>query len=228
MKKKQIAVIGIGTFGYSAACEFERNDIQVLAIDKNEEIINEISQFVSQAFIADASDEKAMKEAGISDCDGAVISVGSIETSVMALLIVKEMGVKDVIVKSTSHWHSKIAVKLGASRVIYPEFETAKKLAQTIVSPNILEQIEVSKDYNLVEILAPKEYWNKTIKESDIRNNLGLNIIAARSKIPFITDDGQNDIKEELNMAPGPAYEIKPNDVLVVIGRTQDIEKLKG
>lgn len=228
MSKKQFAVIGLGTFGYNVAIELAKNNIPVLAIDKNPEIINRISQFVTQALIADATDEKALKDAGIGDCDSVVVSIGeSIETSILATLIVKELGVKNIIVKCISTWHSKVAAKLGADTVVYPEFEMAKRLVAGILMPNILEQIELSKDYNLVEIVAPKEIWGKTIKESGVRNNYGINIIAIRRSIPIIDDEGQTNIKEEVNMVPGPDDEIQQNDILVVIGSEQSLKKFK-
>jgi trk system potassium uptake protein TrkA len=228
VKKKQFAVIGLGTFGYNVAVELAKKGIQVLAIDNNTEIVNRISQFVTQALAADAADEKAMEDAGVADCDSAVVSIGeSIETSILATLIVKELGVKNIIVKCTSAWHSKVAAKLGADTVVYPEFEMAKRLVDNIVTPNILEQIELSKDYNLVEVVAPKEFWGKAIKDSGVRNNYGVNIIAIRRNLPFINDDGQSDIKEEINMVPGPDDEIYQNDVLVVIGTEKSLEKLK-
>ncbi|MDR3275020.1 MAG: TrkA family potassium uptake protein [Endomicrobium sp.] len=228
MNKKQFAVIGLGTFGYNVAVELVKKDIQVLAIDNDNEIVNRISPFVTQALIADATDEKAMEDAGIADCDSVIISIGeNIETSILTTLIVKELGVKNVIVKSSSHWHSKVAVKLGASTVVYPELEMARKYADSILTPNILEQIELSKDYNLVEVVAPKEIWGKTIKNSDIRNKYGINIIAIRKQIPVINDDGQSDIKKEINMLPGSDDEINQNDVLIVVGSQQALSKFK-
>jgi trk system potassium uptake protein TrkA len=228
MKGKQFAVIGLGTFGYNVALEFANKGIQVLAIDINTEIVDSISQFVTQALVVDATDEKAMLEAGVADCDSVVISIGeSIETSILATLIVKELGVKDIIIKSASAWHSKVAAKLGASTVVYPELEMSKKFVENIVTPNILEQIKLSKDYNLAEIVAPRYVWGKTIKDSNIRNNYGINIIAIRKCVPIINDDGQSDIKEEINMVPGPFDEINQNDVLVVIGSEESLAKMK-
>jgi trk system potassium uptake protein TrkA len=228
MKNKQFAVIGLGTFGYNVAVEFASKDIQVLAIDINTEIVDRISQFVTQALVVDATDEKAMLEAGVADCDSVIISIGeSIETSILATLIVKELGVKNVIVKSASNWHSKVAAKLGASTVVYPELEMSKKLVENIVTPNILEQIKLSKDYNLAEIVAPKSVWGKTIRDSNIRNSYGINIIAIRKRIPVINDDGESDIKEEVNMVPGPSEEINQNDVLVVIGSEESLAKIR-
>lgn len=228
MKKKQFAVIGLGTFGYNVAVELAKKGIQVLAIDNDAEIINKISHLVTQALIADATDEKAMEDAGVGDCDSVVVSIGeSIETSILATLIAKELGVKNIIVKCTSQWHSKVAAKLGADTVVYPEFEMAKKLVDSIITPNILEQIELSKDYNLVEVVAPEEFWGKTIKETEIRSKYGTNIIAIRRQVPVVDDDGQSDIKEEVNMVPGPDDEINQNDVLVVIGPEKTLKKLK-
>ncbi|MDR2428104.1 MAG: TrkA family potassium uptake protein [Endomicrobium sp.] len=229
MKKKQYAVIGLGTFGYNVAVELEKKGIQVLAIDNDSEIVNKISAFVTQALIADATDKKAMEDAGIADCDTVIVSIGeSIETSILSTLIVKELGVKNIIVKSASSWHSKVAAKIGANTIVYPEFEMAKKLVDGIRSPNILEQIELSKEYNLIEVIAPKEIWGKTIKSSGFRNNYGVNIIAIRKQIPFINDDGQSDMKEEINMVPGPEDEIDQNDILVVVGSKESLAKLKG
>ncbi|MEA5001457.1 MAG: TrkA family potassium uptake protein [Endomicrobiaceae bacterium] len=228
MAKKQFGVIGLGTFGSNVAKELFKRDFPVLAIDHNEELVNKISPFVTQAIAADATDDNALKTAGISDCDTVIISIGQdVETSILATLIAKDLGVKNVIVKCVSQWHSKIAVKIGADKVVYPELEMAKKLAESMVSPNILEQIEFSKDYNLLEIVAPEDFWGKTIKTSGVRNKYGINIIAVKRQIPFVNDDGQTDIKEDTNVAPGPDDEILENDVLVVVGKQEELEKLK-
>ena len=228
MAKRQFGVIGLGTFGSNVAKELAAKGFPVLAIDNKETVVNRISSFVTQAIVADATDDIALKDAGIADCDTVIISMGEdIETSILATLIAKDLGVKNVIVKCVSPWHSKIAVKIGADKVVYPELEMAKKLAQSMASPNILEQIEFSKDYNLVEIIAPEILWGKTIKDSGIRNKYGINVIAIKRQTPIVNDDGQADIKEETNVTPGPDDEILENDVLVVVGRQEQIDKLK-
>ena len=228
MVKKQFGVIGLGTFGSNVAKELAIKGFPVLAIDNKETVVNRISSFVTQAIVADATDDIALKNAGIADCDTVIISMGEdIETSILATLIAKDLGVKNVIVKCVSPWHSKIAVKIGADKVVYPELEMAKKLAQSMASPNILEQIEFSKDYNLVEIITPEILWGKTIKDSGIRNKYGINVIAIKRQTPIVNDDGQTDIKEETNVTPGPDDEILENDILVVVGRQEQIDKLK-
>ncbi len=228
MSKKQIGVIGLGTFGSNVAKELFKKGFPVLAIDHQEDIVNKISPFVTQSIVAEATDDNSLKQAGISDCDTVIISMGEdIETSILATLIAKDLGVKNVIVKCVSVWHSKIAVKIGADKVIYPELEMAKKLAESMANPNILEQIEFSKDHNLVEISAPKDFWGKVIKDTNVRNKYGINIIAIKRQVPVLTDDGQSDIKEETNVAPGPDDEILENDVLVIVGKDENIEKFK-
>ena len=221
MAKKQFGVIGLGTFGSNVAKELFKRNFPVLAIDHKEETVNRISPFVTQAIVADATDDLGLKNAGIADCDTVIISMGEdIETSILATLIAKDLGV-------TSMWHSKIAIKIGADKVIYPELEMAKKLAESMVSPNILEEIEFSQDYNLVEIIAPESFCGKTIKDSGIRYKYGVNIIAIKRQVPFINEDGQNDFKEETNIVPGPDDEIKEQDILVVVGKDEQIAKLK-
>lgn len=228
MAKKQFGVIGLGTFGSNVAKELAAREFPVLAIDHKEDVVNRISSFVTQAIVADATDDIALKDAGLADCDTVIVSMGEdIETSILATLIAKDLGVPNVIVKCTSMWHSKIAVKIGADKVIYPELEMAKKLAESMASPNILEQIEFSKDYNLVEIIAPESLWKKTIKESGIRSKYGINIIALKRQVPFVNDEGQSDIKEETNIAPGPDDEILENDILVVVGKEEELKKFK-
>ncbi|MDR3049338.1 MAG: TrkA family potassium uptake protein [Elusimicrobiota bacterium] len=226
MANKQFAVIGLGTFGYNVAVELAKKGMQVLAIDNNEETINRISASVTQAFVLDATDEKAVKDAGVADCDTVIVAIGgNIETNILSTLIVKELGVKNVIVKCTSKWHLKVAAKLGASQVIYPEFEMAQKLVDGIISPNILEQIEISKKYNLVEIVAPQRYCGKILKDTDIRKEYDINIIAIKRQESFINKEGQNDIKEEILVNPAADCPINPNDIFIVIGKQSSIEK---
>ncbi len=228
MAKKQFGVIGLGTFGSNVAKELFKRGLPVLAIDRKEDIVNKISSFVTQAIVAEATDDVALKNAGIADCDTVIISMGEdIETSILATLIAKDLGVKNVIVKCVSPWHSKIAVKIGADKVIYPELEMAKKLAESMASPNILERIEFSKDHNLVEMIAPKDFHGKAIKDTNVRSKFGINIIAIKRQVPFINEDGQSDIREETNVAPGPDDEILENDVLVIVGKDENLEKFK-
>lgn len=228
MSKKQFGVIGLGTFGFNVAKEISKHDIQVLAIDRNEEIVKDIAPFVAHAICTDATEEKALREAGVTDCEVVIVSIGeNMETSILVTLLLKELGVNNIIVKSTSETHSRIAAKIGADRVVYPETEMAKKLAESLASPNILDEIELSKEYNITEMMAPKRFWGKTIVGSGIRANYKVSIIALKRLMPVINDDGESDTKEEINIAPGADDEIQENDIMLLVGRDSDIDKLK-
>jgi trk system potassium uptake protein TrkA len=228
MSKRQFAVIGLGTFGTSVAKELHSKGAQVLVIDTNEEKVKDITSFVTQAVVADATEEKVLRSLGVADIDCAIVAIGeSMESSIMITLLLKDMGVKSIVVKSTSSLHSKIVAKLGADKVIYPEYETAKKLAESLISPNILDEIELSQDYNIVEMMAPDKFWGKTIRESEIRANFKVNVIAIKRRAPIITEEGESDIKEEIDIAPGGEFEIKENDILVLVGKEADLDSLK-
>ena len=139
MSKTQFAVIGLGTFGSNLAKELVKRGFPVLAIDNKEEIVNKITPFVTQAIVADATDGKALENAGIKDCDTVVVAIGEdIETSILATLVVKDLGIKNVIVKCISQWHSKIAVKIGADRVIYPEFFHSRLVIRFYIALKLL------------------------------------------------------------------------------------------
>ncbi|MFH1368316.1 MAG: TrkA family potassium uptake protein [Elusimicrobiota bacterium] len=229
MKKRQFAVIGMGTFGSHVATELSAKGAQVLAIDNNEEKVKDISALVTQAVVADATDEKTLRALGIKDMDVAIIAIGeSMESSILIAVLLRELGVKTIIAKSINLLHAQILAKLGVDKVIYPEREMARKLAEGLISPNILEEIELSPEYNIIELLAPKKFWNNTIKESELRALYKVNVIALKRPTPIITDDGETDIKTEININPAAEDEIKENDVLVLVGKDSDLKQLKS
>lgn len=228
MKKRQYAVLGLGTFGMGVARELASRGAQVLAVDTDEDKIKEITPLVTHAVVADATEQKVLKSLGIKDIDCAIVAIGqSMENSIMITLLLKEFGVKSIIVKSISPLHSRIVAKLGADRVIYPELEMARKLADGLISPNILDQIELSHEYNIIEMVAPRKFWNKSMRESGIRANFKVDIIAIKRRAPIITDEGESDIKEDIIIAPGAEIEVLENDILVLVGKDDDLKHLK-
>ena len=228
MEKKQYAVIGLGTFGINVATELASKGAQVLAVDVDEEKVKTVTPYVTQAVVADATDEKAFRSLGIGDVDCAIVGIGAnMEKSILVTLLLKEFGVKDIVVKSISSLHAKIVAKVGADRVIYPEREIAKKLAEGLLSPNIIDEIKLSNEYNIVEMVSPSKFWGKSIIESKIRANYKVSIIAVKRHNPVINDDGESDIQEEIIISPGAEDEIMENDVLVLLGKEEDIDSLK-
>lgn len=212
---KQYVVIGCGRFGSSVARTLYNMGHDVLAIDSSEEIIQYISEEVTHAIQADATDENVLKSLGIRNFDVAIITIGSnIQASIMTTLMAKELGVKYVVAKAHSEIHAKLLFKIGADRVVFPERDMGIRVAHNLVSGNILDYIELSPEYSIIEITAPSEWIGKTLLDLNVRSKYGINVMA-------IKHDSQ------INISPTATDCIKDGDILVVIGRNKDLEKLE-
>ena len=225
---RQFVVIGLGRFGSSIARALSAMDFEVLAIDKDESLVKAMEGVVSQAVVMDATDEKSLRELGVQDFDTAVVSMGeTIEDSIMITLTLKELGVKQVIVKAQNDLHSKILKKVGADRITLPEREMAEKLAQSLASPKIFDFIEVSDTHGIVEMVVPKKFTSKTLTELSLRDKYRVSAIAIKRKLPYSKPDGTTDFREEVIIGPGGTDEIISGDVLILLGSYEDLEKIK-
>lgn len=212
---KSFAVIGCGRFGSSVATTLYHMGHEVMAVDSNEELIQSISEDVTHAVVVDVMDEIAVGELGLSNFDIVIVSIGSnVEASIMATIMAKEHGVKRVVAKATSDFQGKILAKVGADKVIYPERDMGVRLAHNLVSTNIIEFIELSPDYGMIEINPPKEWINKTLTELDLHSKHGINVIAVRSG-------------EKININPERDYLLEKDDLLVIVASTSAINKLE-
>ena len=225
---RQFAVIGLGRFGSSIARALSEKNFEVLAIDKDESLVNAMEDVVSQAVVMDATDAKSLIELGISEFDTVIVSMGeTIEDSIMITLTLKELGVKQVIVKAQNDLHSRILKKVGADRITLPEREMAEKLAQSLASPKIFDFIEVSETHGIVEMVLPKKFANKTLSDLKLRDKYHVSVIAIKRKLPYSKPDGSTDFKEDVIIGPGGADETIAGDVLILLGRNEDIDKIK-
>ncbi|MDQ0150475.1 potassium channel family protein [Eubacterium multiforme] len=216
MMKKQFVIIGLGRFGSSIAETLYTLGNDVLVIDKDEDLIQDISDKVTHAVQMDATDEGALRTLGLRNFDVAVVTIGSnIQASVMATLLVKELGVKYIIAKGNSDLHAKVLYKIGADRVILPEKDMGVRVAHNLVSESILDFIELSPDYSIMEIEAPEEWQNKTIRELKLRSKYGINVMAIKR------DD-------EINLSPPADFVVESKDIFVAIGSAEDLSKLEG
>jgi len=216
MRKKQFVVIGLGSFGSSVAKTLYALGNEVLAVDSEEAAVREIADYVTHAAQVDTSDEKSLKELGISNLDVAVIGIGSdIQASIMATLIVKELGVKYIISKAHDERHAKLLYKIGADRVVFVERDMGVRVAHNIFASNILDYIELSPDYNIAEIAAPEEWYGKTLKEIDVRLNYGLSVIAIKKN-------------HDVNIAPKADDIIREQDVVIAIGDNKELNKFEN
>ena len=212
---KQFAVIGCGRFGSNIAKTLYNLGHEVLAIDADEETVQDISEEVTYAVQADVTDENVLKELGIRNFDVVIVSIGSnYRASIMATLIAKELGVKKVIAKAHDTLHGEVLYKIGADKVIYPERDMGIRVAHNLVSPNILDFIEISSDYSILEIAALDQWTNKTLKELKLPTNHGINVMAIKRN-------------EDINLSPYADDIILKGEILVVVGSTEDIKKIE-
>lgn len=213
---KQFVIIGCGRFGSSVAKKLSELGCEVMAVDASEEIIQSISESVTYAVQADATDENALKALGIRNFDVAVITIGAnIQASIMVTLMVKEMGIKHIVAKAQNEMHAKVLYKIGADRVVFPEREMGVRVAKNLVSNKILDYIELSPDYTIVEVTPLKEWVGKSLIDINARSAYGINVIAIKNP-------------EGININVGPNELIKEHDVLVVIGHNDDIRKVES
>ncbi|MEO0072782.1 MAG: TrkA family potassium uptake protein [candidate division WOR-3 bacterium] len=225
---KSFAVIGLGRFGSNIAQALAEKGFEVIVIDSDENEVRELSDTVSGSFVLDATDEKSLKETGIADVDVAIVSVGQrIDDSILITLLLKEMGIKEVIVKAVNDRHGKILQRIGADRVIFPEREVALRLAESFVSPRIVDYIALSTTHSIIEIEVPVKFIGKTLEEIDLRNKYHVSLIAIRRKVPIVTEKGTPDFKEEFIIAPGADEEFREGDKIVLLGKNDDLEKIE-
>lgn len=225
---RQFAVIGLGRFGSSVAKTLSEKGRQVLAIDINGGKVQDASAYVTQAVQVDAADEKALRAVGIENVDCAIVGIGSnLEASILITLNLKEIGIGEIVTKAVNPTHGKVLRRIGATRVIFPERDMGARLANSLISPKILEQIELSPDYSIMETVAPKKFLNKSLEKLEVRAKFGIDVIAIKKKEPIITEAGETEVKERINIAPEASDVIEEEDVLVVIGSKKDIENLR-
>lgn len=216
MSNKQFVIIGLGRFGSSIAKTLYSLGSDVLAIDLDEDIVQEISDSVTHAVQLDATDENALRSLGIRNFDVAVVTIGdNIQSSIMATLLVKELGVKYIIAKGHSDLHAKVLYKIGADRVILPEKDMGVRVAHNLVSANILDYIELSEDYSVMEIQALEEWTGSTLKDVKLRSKYGINVMAIKRG-------------DEVNLSPSADDIIELGDIIVAIGSAEDLSRLEG
>lgn len=216
MKEKNVLVLGLGRFGSALAKKLFEKDVEVMAVDRDYTKVQKMADSVTYAAQADMTDEDAMKDLGIKNFDIAVIATGSnIEASIEATLICKDAGITTVIAKATTDTHERILEKIGADKIIFPELDSGERLARVISGSNLLEFIEFSNEFSLAEVRVHKAWVGKDLMELDFRNKYNLNVVAF-----------ERGGKTILN--PGPHTKIEKNDLIVLIGRKEDVDKISN
>ena len=212
---KSYIVVGLGRFGTQVAKKLYELGCEVLAIDNSNTKVQQLSNDVTHAVVGDARDKEVLRALGAKDFDCAIVAIGdSLADSVLATMNLKELGVSKVVCKASDETHRQVLKKLGADQVVIPEQENGARLARSLSSPNVLDYIELSDEYGIVEVPAPAGWQGKSLKDLNVRAKLGVNIIAVRRE-------------GKLNVSPAADFVILEKDIMVVLGNTKALEKVQ-
>ena len=212
---KSYIIIGMGLFGQSLARSLCKLGMEVLAIDVRSDLVQQVSGEVTHAVVGDAQDKEVLRVLGARDFDCAVIAIGDdLAASVLITMNLKELGVPYIVCKAHDSTHRRVLEKLGVDRVLIPEEEYAQRLARSLSSHNVLDYIELSEEYGILELPAPRSWVGKSLKELNIRAKLGVNIIAVESN-------------GKTNVSPAADYIICAGDVMAVLGESYALEAVR-
>lgn len=215
-KKKQFGVLGLGRFGQKVAKELAMRDQEVIVMDKDEAKVNVIKDLVTHAFIGDMTEEGALREANIPNCDIVVVGQSSsIEANLLSVQLCQELGIKELVVKAQSTLHGKILKKMGVTSIVYPEQDTAVKLADKLTLRGVLDYMEISKEFDVIELRAGKDFHNKNLKELNLRRKYNVAVVAIRRGVESI-------------MNPGGETAILEGDILILLGKIEDLNRITG
>ena len=216
MAGEQVVVIGLGRFGSAVARELERLGHEVLAIDRDEQLVNDVASDVTHALQLDAADEAALRGAGVGDFNTAIVAISSdAEPSIFATMVLKRLGVRNVIAKAGSVLHGEILARVGADRVVFPERETGLRLAHSFNVPNVIDYLDVGPSFGIEKIRPPKSFIGKTLGELSLKDRLGLTPVALRRG-------------RQVFVNPTRDERVAEGDELILIGQDDKLDRLRG
>jgi len=214
----KFAVIGLGSFGSNIAKTLYEKGSEVLAVDEDKEKIEQVRTFVSHAVKMEAADKENLQALGIEDMDVVIVSLGpEMEASILTVLYLHELGAKRIVAKALTEDHVKILEAVGATEVIFPEKDMAIKTALKLSCPNVLEYLPLVSGFSIQEIAPPERFIGKSLKELDLRNKYGVQVIAIKELIP-----------EKTTFVPRADFVIKDSDILIIVGKEKALEKINA
>lgn len=216
IKKSQFVIIGLGRFGSSLGRELVQLGHEVLGIDKDEEAVQDMSNVLTHAVSAECTDEETLRSLGVRNFDCGVVAIGDdIQASILTAILLKDLGVKKVVAKAMSELHGRVLEKLDVDRVVYPERDMGIRVAHQLVSPNLLDYIELSKDYTIAELAVPTNLNGKSLSDLNLRAKFGCSIVAINKP-------------EGMIIAPTATDLLDIRDVMVIIGTNEQIESFEA
>ncbi len=215
---KRFAVIGLGNFGFHAAKALFEDGNEVVAIDTDKARVQAIDPHATEALVLNALDKNAIQSFGFEHMDGVIVSTGTkISTSILICLYLQEIGVKTIIAKALDEDHAKILRKVGATSIIHPEKDSAIRVSRSLSRPNMLDFIPLAEEFDLVQIDPPREFIGRSLKDLNLRAKYNVHVIAIKELVP-----------ENFLLVPPASFVIKDSDILIMLGKTDDIKRIKG
>lgn len=214
MKNMQFAILGLGRFGFSLVRELSRMGLDVLAVDADPNRVNNARDIATYAVEADTTDENVLKALGIRNFDVVVVAIGeNIQSNILTTILVKDMGVPMLVSKAQNNLHGRVLEKIGADLVIYPERDMAVRVAHSLLTKSVIDHINLSSEYSILEIITPAFFVGKSLRQSNIRGKHDVSIIAIKRG-------------EDIIVNPTPQETILDKDILVVLGKNTNLDKL--
>ena len=215
---KRFAVIGLGNFGFHAAKALFEDGNEVVAIDADKARVQAIDAYSTEAVALEATDKEALKSLGLENMDAVIVSTGTkISTSILICLYLQEIGVKKILAKALDEDHAKILKRVGATEIIHPERDMALRISRGLSRPNILDFIPLADEFDLVQVGPPREFIGKNLKELNLRAKYNVHIIAIKELVP-----------ENFVLVPPAGFVIKDSDILIMLGKSEDIKRIKA
>lgn len=216
MEKKQYIVLGLGIFGSTIVETLSRYGCEVLAIDKNPNLVQHVAEYATKSVVGDITDEDFLKELDIGDFDVGIVAIGDqLENAILGIMNLKEMGVPYIIAKANNDRFKEVLEKVGADKVVRPEEEMGSKVARTLLRKNITDLIEIDENYSVVEMKIPQAWVGRTLSDLQLRQNYGINILGKRNKDTH-----------KLELTIDPQYVLQFDDHFLMIAETQRIEDM--
>jgi trk system potassium uptake protein TrkA len=227
-KEKAYAVFGLGTFGLEVCKVLSEKGGRVVAVDVNQRLIERVKDMVTQAILIDSTDEESIRSAPLAEVDVAVVAIGDdMESSILTTAILRNIGVPYIISRAINDIHAQVLKQVGATEVLFIEIEEGRRLAQRLISPDVLDKIPISQNQTLAELMTPPQLVGKTLQKLDLQKKFGVTVVSIKRRKTAIDDQGTPRI-DELVTQPTPSTVLEGEDILVVVGRDEDIDALKG
>jgi trk system potassium uptake protein TrkA len=215
---KRFAVIGLGNFGFHVAKALYEDGHEVIAVDRDKGRIQAIDSHSTEAVVLDATEKDSLKSLGLENMDAVIVSTGTkISISVLICLYLQEMGVKKILAKALDEDHAKILKRVGATGIIHPEKDMAIRVARGLSRPNVLDFIPLGEDFDLVQVAPPREFVGNSLRDLNLRSKYNIHVIAIKELVP-----------ENFILVPPASFVIKDSDILIILGKAEDIKKVKA